>query len=157
MTDKTNETKVQTISSMQFASLIRGSYQTYKLKVTEYDYLILQFEKMVMDENEEDLEDEQRRKEMRPVINELMNVIKIDRNLTQLMLQDIKVIDSKGETAFTERFANRFTNVTKEINECASKIKELFAKITDLHPGFLENQVKVKLYDVEPKIFDLKV
>jgi hypothetical protein len=157
-TKEKDQAKIQVLTPNQFISLIEDLHVNAGLKIEETEYLLIQLEKTVMDENEFDPVDEQRRKEMRPLINELMNQLKIDRNLTNLMLHEINFVNTKGTSFFNnERFTNRFSNANKELNETAAKIKELFGKLTSSYPGFLEQQVKVKVYEVTSKVSDLNL
>lgn len=125
------------------------------LRVDVLESLIIKLDLEIMDENETDASDELRRKELRPLTRTLMNQLKIDRNLTKLMLQEIKVATggTSGSLVISERFRVRFTNVVKELATIQEKLSELVPQFIEASPGILEPHLKVsdsKFFTVSP-------
>ena len=108
-----------------------------KILVDASNTTIIYLEKNVMDQNEIDATDEARRQEMRPLVNEVMNSIKIDRNLTQMMLDEIRVAQTvmkSGGSMFTPRFVARYNSVRAELATTAEQVRASLSKLAQTYP-----------------------
>lgn len=108
-----------------------------KILVEASQHTIIYLEKNVMDQNEIDAIDEAHRKEMRPLVNEVMNAIKIDRNLSQMMLDEIRIAQSvmkAGGSMFTERFVKRYNSVRTELATTAEAVRTSLHTLSQKYP-----------------------
>lgn len=121
----------------KFYKMADELYITSQEKIYECDTLIIYLEKNVMDVNDEDVENETYRKSMRPLTNELMNQIKMSRNLLKLLRQDIILIHSKNKE-ISLRIVDRFTNICTEVTGMNKKIIELATEFNNRFSDFLD-------------------
>jgi hypothetical protein len=128
------------VSVVNYNKLIKDLHlvaEESKIVVEAGERTIIYLEKNVMDENEIDAANEALRKEMRPLVNEVMNCIKIDRNLTQMMLDEIRVAQSvmkAGGSMFTPRFVSRYNSVRAEIMTTGEQARVSLATLAQKYP-----------------------
>jgi hypothetical protein len=138
-TTKTKDQEVvPAISMNKFYKMANDLYLTSHEKIEECNKLIVYLEQNVMDINEENEENENNRKSMRPLTNELMNQVKMNRNLLMLLQSDILLIHSKNKEV-SLRLVDRFTNLCKEITSINSTIIELGKEFNNKFSDFLKN------------------
>lgn len=114
------------------------------LRVKSLDAAILHLDLEIMEENEHDLIDEEHRKGLRNITRELMNQMKIDRNLSKLILQEIAVAQKSTENMFnSDRFLRRFTNVSKELVEIQLQLLQMIKEFIAIKPGIVEKYFRV--------------
>jgi len=137
-------------NNKQLSSSILNIEKESTLRVDILETLIIQLEKEIMDENDFDESDELRRKELRPLTRDLMNQMKIDRNLTKLMLQEIKVATSgtNGVVVVSDRFKMRFTNVVNELATIQLNLTQIAREFVAVYPGVIEKHLLIS--DLNP-------
>ena len=137
-------------NNKQLSSSILNIEKESTLRVDILETLIIQLEKEIMDENDFDESDELRRKELRPLTRDLMNQMKIDRNLTKLMLQEIKVATSgtNGVVVVSDRFKMRFTNVVNELATIQLNLTQIAREFAAVYPGVIEKHLLIS--DLNP-------
>ena len=137
-------------NNAQMSATINKIAKESVLRVDVLEGLIIRLDLEIMDENETNAEDELHRKELRPLTRRLMNHLKFDRNLTKLMLQEIKVATSgtSGLLVASDRFKTRFTNVVAELSTIQLNLSELAKEFVTLYPGIIEAHMKIS--DFEP-------
>jgi len=123
-------------SSNRLTLEINKLHSESRLKIEEYEQVIVFLEKKIMDHNDIDSADELRRTELRPLTNELMNQLKIDRNLTKMVLHEVNLY--KSTLSITQqvydRLATRVSNANKDMLEAGKNIKELVGQLKEAKP-----------------------
>jgi hypothetical protein len=132
-----NKEQISYVTINKFYNMANELNLSAKDKIHECNTVLIYLEKNVMDENEEDLDNENNRKIMRPLTNELMNQIKMSRNLMKLLLQDIHLVQTKN-TEISGRLIERFINVCGEVSSINVKIKELAVEFNSKFADFLK-------------------
>lgn len=127
----------------QLANSLKQIKQDSSTRVDTLEALIIRLDTEIMDENEIDADNELRRKELRPLTRTLMNHLKIDRNLTTLMLQEIQVATMTGTVVISDRFRTRFNNVVKELSTIQAGLTDVAKQFIAVYPGIVEKHLQI--------------